>query len=136
MKPNQINRRQLLQTSAIAAGTAAALSSTSHSSIAASSNLKIKAADIVLFQGDSITDARRDRRTEAQANHPGALGNGYPFMIASGLLLDHSKLGLKVYNRGISGHKVPDLQKRWQKDTLDLKPAVLSILVGGERYLA
>ncbi len=130
MKPNQINRRQLLQTSAIAAGAAATLSSTSRSSMAASSNLKIKEGDVVLFQGDSITDARRDRRTEAQANHPGGLGNGYPFLVAGGVLQDHAKLGLKVYNRGISGHKVPDLQKRWQKDTLDLKPAVLSILVG------
>ena len=34
------------------------------------------------------------------------------------------------YNRGISGNKVNDLAKRWQADTLDLKPDVLSILVG------
>jgi len=130
MKPNQINRRQLLQTSAIAAGAAAALSSTSRSSMADSSNLKIKEGDVVLFQGDSITDAGRSRNTEGSANNPAGLGRGYPVLIAGGLLQSHAKLGLKVYNRGISGHKVPDLQKRWQKDTLDLKPAVLSILVG------
>ena len=130
MKSNQINRRQLLQTSAIVAGAAAALSSTSRSSVAASSNLKLKEGDVVLFQGDSITDAGRARNAEAQANSPSGLGNGYPFLAAGGLLQSHAKLGLKVYNRGISGHKVPDLQKRWQKDTLDLKPAVLSILVG------
>jgi lysophospholipase L1-like esterase len=37
---------------------------------------------------------------------------------------------LKIYNRGISGNKVPDLERRWQADTLDLKPALLSILIG------
>lgn len=36
----------------------------------------------------------------------------------------------KVFNRGISGNKVTDLAARWQKDTLDLKPDVLSILIG------
>ena len=35
-----------------------------------------------------------------------------------------------AYNRGISGNKIKDLQERWQKDTIDLKPDVLSILIG------
>ena len=35
-----------------------------------------------------------------------------------------------LFNRGISGHKVPDLDKRWQKATIDLKPDLLSILIG------
>lgn len=130
MNPGQLNRRQLLQSSAFAAGAVAAFNTSLNSARAADSKVALKKDDVVLFQGDSITDARRDRRAEGQANHPGALGNGYPFLIAGGLLQDHAKLGLKVYNRGISGHKVPDLQGRWQKDTLDLKPAVLSILVG------
>jgi len=37
---------------------------------------------------------------------------------------------LRFYNRGISGNKVPDLQQRWTTDTIDLKPDVLSILIG------
>ena len=37
---------------------------------------------------------------------------------------------LKVYNRGISGNKVFQLAERWDKDCLDLKPNVLSILIG------
>lgn len=130
MNSSQLNRRQLLQSSALAAGAAAALNATSSGIFAAESTVTLKKDDVVLFQGDSITDARRDRKSEANANSPSGLGNGYPFLIAGGLLQAHAKLGLKVYNRGISGHKVPDLQKRWQKDTLDLKPAVLSILVG------
>ncbi|NQV22899.1 MAG: lipolytic protein G-D-S-L family [Rhodopirellula sp.] len=130
MKPDQLNRRQLLQSSIIAAGAAAALNATTRCAVAAESNVTLKEGDVILFQGDSITDAGRDRNSEAHANNPSGLGKGYPFLLAGGLLQAHAKLGLKVYNRGISGHKVPDLQKRWQKDTLDLKPAVLSILVG------
>jgi len=34
------------------------------------------------------------------------------------------------YNRGISGNTIKDLDDRWQQDTLDLKPDVLSILIG------
>lgn len=90
---------------------------------------EMKAGGVILFQGDSITDARRDRRSEV-ANHPNGLGNGYPFMIASELLRDYPGHDLKIHNRGISGNKVPDLQKRWEKDCLDLKPDVLSILIG------
>ena len=83
----------------------------------------------ILFQGDSITDAGRNRR-HAGPNNPAAMGRGYPFLIGSWLLATKNDPELKVYNRGISGHKVPDLQKRWQKDTIDLKPGILSILVG------
>jgi len=84
---------------------------------------------VVLFQGDSITDAGRDKKN-ATANNFGALGRGYANMVASALLGAHAPLRLQCYNRGISGHKVPDLQARWQADTIDLKPAVLSILIG------
>ncbi|MFK7819416.1 MAG: SGNH/GDSL hydrolase family protein, partial [Planctomycetaceae bacterium] len=38
--------------------------------------------------------------------------------------------GLNFLNRGMSGHAVPDLQNRWQKDAIDLNPDVLSILIG------
>jgi len=37
---------------------------------------------------------------------------------------------MTFYNRGISGNKINDLAKRWQAETLDLKPEVLSILIG------
>ncbi len=37
---------------------------------------------------------------------------------------------LKIYNKGISGNKVYQLAERWDADCLDLKPTVLSILVG------
>jgi len=81
---------------------------------------------IFLFQGDSITDGNRGRNTDP--NH--IMGHGYAFSIASRLGADHPEKHLTFYNRGISGNKVSDLANRWQKDCLDLKPNVLSILIG------
>ena len=81
---------------------------------------------VVLFQGDSITDGNRGRNTDP--NH--IMGHGYAFSIASRLGADYPEKKYQFYNRGISGNKVNDLAKRWQVETLDLKPDVLSILVG------
>ena len=84
---------------------------------------------VVLFQGDSITDAGRDRAS-ADANRAGALGNGYPLLVTSAELAAHPTSGLRFYNRGVSGNKIPDLEQRWAADTIALKPDVLSILIG------
>ena len=80
----------------------------------------------ILFQGDSITDGNRGRN--ADPNH--ILGHGYAFIIAARQGAAFPKARCEFFNRGISGNTVIDLQKRWQKDTLDLKPDVLSILIG------
>jgi len=90
----------------------------------------VKSGDVVLFQGDSITDAGRDRNRENNANDARALGNGYAFLTASQLLAKRPEAGLKIYNRGISGHKVFQLAERWDKDGIALKPNVVSILIG------
>ena len=37
---------------------------------------------------------------------------------------------LTFINRGVSGNKVNDLALRWKTDTLDIKPDILSILIG------
>ncbi len=81
---------------------------------------------VFLFQGDSITDGNRGRDNDP--NH--IMGHGYAFSIASRLGARLPESGLSFYNRGISGNTVADLQARWQKDTLDLKPDVLSLLIG------
>ena len=78
-------------------------------------------ATVVLFQGDSITDSGRDR-TVADPNSARALGSGYPLLVASAALAAYPDRGLRFYNRGISGNKVPDLQARWADDVLALKP--------------
>lgn len=84
---------------------------------------------VVLYQGDSITDCGRGR-DDAAPNHAGALGNGYPLLIAAALLDERPDHGLSFFNRGVSGNRVPDLDARWQADALDLRPDVLSILIG------
>ncbi len=127
---NQLSRRDLLHAS-VAAGAAVALGAAMNETSAAEQPSKptLKPGSVILFQGDSITDAGRNRRSIGPNNANG-LGNGYPFLLACDLLRDHSTAKLQVFNRGVSGHKVPDLQARWQKDCFALKPAVLSILVG------
>lgn len=86
--------------------------------------------DVVLFQGDSITDAGRNREAAGEANSASAMGKGYAWMAASQVLVESPEAGLKMFNRGISGDKVFQLADRWQADCLDIKPSVLSILVG------
>lgn len=80
----------------------------------------------ILFQGDSITDGNRGRNEDP--NH--ILGHGYAFLIAADNGAAHPEKRWTFLNRGISGHKVADLAARWQQDTIDLKPDVISILVG------
>jgi lysophospholipase L1-like esterase len=87
----------------------------------------------VLFQGDSITDAGRVR-DDAAANTGAALGTGYPLLLAAGLLEAYPEGGLRVFNRGVSGNKVPDLEARWEHDTLAVAPDVLSVLIGVNDY--
>src|SRR6266516_3179853 len=84
---------------------------------------------VVLFQGDSITDAGRDRQV-SEPNLARGLGSGYPLLVSAAALAAHPDRALRLYNRGVSGNKVPDLKQRWAADTLELKPDVLSILVG------
>lgn len=103
--------------------------------VAAGSSL-LKAAEngletgsVILFQGDSITDARR-QKNEPHANHAQSLGYGYPAHIGGALLRDYAGKGIAIHNRGISGNKVPDLDARWQADCIDLRPNILSILIG------
>ena len=89
----------------------------------------IKPGDTILFQGDSITDAGR-KRDDSAANSDVAMGRGYAWLAAAQLLIEKPDAGLKIFNRGISGNKVYQLAERWQADCLDLKPNVLSILIG------
>jgi acyl-CoA thioesterase I len=87
---------------------------------------KLSLADnsTILFQGDSITDAER------RGNQNESLGDGYVMMIASWLSASYPEHRMKFINRGISGNRVSDLRHRWKKDCLDLRPNIVSILVG------
>ena len=89
----------------------------------------IEANDVVLFQGDSITDAGRSRQNTAANDRPG-LGSGYSYLAAARLLAGRPTDKLKFLNRGISGNQVIHLADRWRNDCIDLSPDVLSILIG------
>lgn len=81
----------------------------------------------ILFQGDSITHGGRGL---SQTDHNHIIGHSYVFLIAGRFGADHPEQNLTFINRGVSGDTVPRLEKRWQTDTLDLKPDLLSILIG------
>ncbi|MBN1308001.1 MAG: SGNH/GDSL hydrolase family protein [Chitinispirillaceae bacterium] len=83
--------------------------------------LSITPSSHILFIGDSITDCGR-------SVNPDSLGNGYVAKVAGRLKQLYPKL--RITNRGISGNTSVDLVARWKKDCLDLKPSVVSILIG------
>ena len=126
------SRRAFIKKAGIGGSLAISFSQVISSAYAAEptfSKISLKKDDVILFQGDSITDAGRNR-DEKGANNSRALGSGYAYLAGSNLLYDHADKNLQIYNRGISGNKVYQLAERWEADCLGLKPAVLSILIG------
>lgn len=93
----------------------------------------IDQGDIILFQGDSITDWGRDHNKNV-ANDFGTLGSGYVLLTASNLLREYAAKNLQIYNKGVSGNKVFQLSDRWDADAIAIKPNVLSIMVGVNDY--
>jgi len=91
--------------------------------------IAVQPGDVILFQGDSITDAGR-KREDTEPNSAEALGMGYAMIAASGLLNRFAERNITVHNRGISGNRVPDLIERWESETIALRPNILSILIG------
>lgn len=110
-------------------GLAVTSNTEAHEDAAPASDSLVTPGATILFQGDSITDAKRDRGDAAPNSRP-ALGKGYAFMAAAELMVRRPDDGLTIYNRGISGNKVYQLADRWQTDCLDLKPDIVSILIG------
>jgi lysophospholipase L1-like esterase len=133
-----LSRRNFITKSVASAAVLASIPSIVSASMPAKGEKKKKYSlfekgDTVLFQGDSITDAGREKEKELP-NNPRSFGFGYAFLSASALLNSLPEDNLTIYNRGISGNKVYQLADRWQKDCLDLKPNVLSILIGVNDY--
>ncbi|MDG1357462.1 MAG: sialate O-acetylesterase [Akkermansiaceae bacterium] len=90
---------------------------------AASSNGKspskasLKKDDRIVFLGDSITEL-------------GAKKNGYVTLTSESIAKAYPDLGIEVIGAGRSGHKVPDCQKRLDRDVLEKKPTVVVIYIG------
>jgi acyl-CoA thioesterase-1 len=79
---------------------------------------------VILFQGDSITDAGRSRTDDAQ------LGGVYVNMVTAWFSALYPERQVRFLDRGISGNRAKDLLARWQPDALDLKPSWVSIMIG------
>lgn len=97
------------------ATTAAAESSGIDALTAKSSPLKT--GEVIAFFGDSITQG-------------GARPGGYCRLIAGAIEKQRPDLGVKIVYAGISGHKVPDLQKRLDRDVLKKNPTIVFIYIG------
>ncbi len=122
-------RRNFLKLSALSAFSATVIRQEVHAANRGLRNAPRGKGLTVLFQGDSITDAGRDRG-DYYANAPAGLGNGYVRLAVAHLLGSEPAMRYRFYNRGISGDKVFQLSDRWDDDCLNLKPDVLSILIG------
>lgn len=77
----------------------------------------VKKGEKLVFFGDSIT---------AAAGKP----EGYITVIKDTLTAKHADFGLEFINAGISGHKVPNLQARVDKDVILKKPTIVFIYIG------
>jgi lysophospholipase L1-like esterase len=86
-------------------------------SVRGDDTIELKKGDRIVFLGDSITQA-------------GVGPKGYVTLIKNALAEKQKDLALEVIGAGISGNKVPDLQKRLDKDVLQKKPALVVIYIG------
>ena len=78
----------------------------------------------ILFQGDSVTDAGRDR------SDPHDMGTGYP-KYASAMISDaHPDIDFEFINLGISGNRTENLVARLQSDFVEIAPDVVVLLIG------
>lgn len=126
MTVKNTSRRDFVKLTSVAGLTAAAGLSTAFVNKKAAYFKPEKKNLRFLFQGDSITDGSRGRNEDP--NH--ILGHGYCFAVSSRIGADFPEYGFQFINWGISGNTVSELEKRWQPDTLELKPDVLSVLIG------
>lgn len=78
----------------------------------------------ILFQGDSITDAGRDRSDIHN------LGHGYPLYTAEVIKNAFPAANLEFVDLGISGDRAESLRDRWTRDAIEIQPDVISILIG------
>ena len=90
---------------------------------------------IVLFQGDSVTDCGRNRR-----NRDGslggitprnmALGSGYPLKIKLMYDILYKENKVRFINRAVSGDRARNLVERYERDVKAVRPDFMSVLIG------
>jgi lysophospholipase L1-like esterase len=74
-------------------------------------------SNVTVFIGDSVTDC--DRLIQPP------YGDGYVYNIAQS-----GRLKGEIINVGISGHRMIDLENRWDTDVLAHKPTLVSVAIG------
>ncbi|MGE3804947.1 MAG: SGNH/GDSL hydrolase family protein [Gemmataceae bacterium] len=84
---------------------------------AAEGPIELKKGDRIVFLGDSITQAASGK-------------SGYITLIKQALDEKNKDLAIETVNAGISGNKVPDLQKRVERDVIKRKPNIVFIYIG------
>jgi lysophospholipase L1-like esterase len=77
----------------------------------------LRKGDRIVFLGDSITAG-------------GVRPKGYVALIKNALNDKHKDLGIEILGAGVSGNKVPDLQKRVDRDVIARKPTIVFIYIG------
>jgi lysophospholipase L1-like esterase len=85
--------------------------------VLAGENSPLAKDEVIAFFGDSITQG-------------GAKPGGYCRLIGDAIEKQRSDRNVKVVYAGISGHKVPDLQKRLDRDVLAKNPTIVFIYIG------
>lgn len=78
---------------------------------------ELKKGDRIVFLGDSITQA-------------GARPGGYVTLVRKAIEKRYPEHGIEVIGAGISGNRVPDLEKRLERDVLDRKPTIVVVYIG------
>ena len=78
----------------------------------------------ILFQGDSITDADRDRSDYHE------MGHGYPKYAVENIRNYFPEIDFEFVNLGISGDQTKDIVARMETDIVDIQPDIISILIG------
>ena len=79
--------------------------------------LPLKENEHIIFFGDSITEL-------------GIKPNGYISLIQDSLDIMYPDLNIETIGAGISGHKVPDLDNRLERDILSKNPSTVIIYIG------
>ena len=86
--------------------------------------IELKPDSSIVFIGDSITDAGRLEVVYRP------FGYGYVHFVAYHLLAKYPEYNINIINTGISGNTIRDLDYRWERDCLNHKPDILSVLIG------
>jgi len=84
----------------------------------------LKNEQIVLFQGDSVTDCGRDRDDNA------SLGDGYASIVSNMFQSLFPDFKIRFINKGVSGDRIKDLINRYESDIKRINPDFISILIG------